>query len=142
MLSRNEHNVEGEVEPKPVEETFERHGETLSLHVAGQIIRTTNEHPFYVRDQGWTAARELRAGDVLATDNGRWKEVEKTVPTGESETVFNFRVADHHTYFVGSKSWGFAVWGFRHLPVCRWIYWRCRRRDSKYDSLWPTKGRY
>ena len=110
VLSRNEHNVDGEVEPKLVEETFERHGETVSLHVAGQIICTTNEHLFYVREQGWTPASELRAGDILATDNGQWKQVEKTVPTGESETVYNFRVADHHTYFVGSESWGFAVW--------------------------------
>ena len=30
--------------------------------------------------------------------------------TGEYETVYNVRVADYHTYFVGAADWGFAVW--------------------------------
>ena len=25
-------------------------------------------------------------------------------------TVYNLRVADYHTYFVGSREWGFSVW--------------------------------
>jgi hypothetical protein len=32
------------------------------------------------------------------TDTGRW------------ETVYNFRVSDYHTYFVGCDEWGFSVW--------------------------------
>ena len=30
--------------------------------------------------------------------------------TDEVTTVYNLRVADHHTYFVGGSSWGFDVW--------------------------------
>lgn len=26
------------------------------------------------------------------------------------EPIYNLQVADHHTYFVGSQSWGFGVW--------------------------------
>jgi hypothetical protein len=33
-------------EPKRVEEVFARLGRVLHLHVAGQVIRTTAEHPF------------------------------------------------------------------------------------------------
>jgi hypothetical protein len=46
----------------------------------------------------------------LSTNLHDWAEVEKIVETGSPETVYNLRVADHHTYFVGSKAWGFAVW--------------------------------
>jgi hypothetical protein len=36
--------------------------------------------------------------------------VEDLLDTGEYETLYNLRVADHHTYFVGSREWGFSVW--------------------------------
>lgn len=106
VLSRDERNVDGAVERKPVEECFEREGVILNLHVAGHVIRTTAEHPFYVQDRGWTAAGELHVGDLLATHNGRWLEVENVVDTGQVETVYNLRVADYHTYFVGGDGWG------------------------------------
>ncbi len=159
VLSRNEHDVEGKIEPKLVEETFQRHGELIELHVGGQVIRVTKEHPFFVKGQGWTSAVELRPGDLLAADPPRWMdgelvnlhvggqiigatkghrfvakrqewtsagqlqtgdllmadlpswmEVEKVTSSGEVGPVYNFRVADHHTYFVGSEAWGFALW--------------------------------
>ena len=110
VLSRDEHNVEGKIEPQVIEETFQRRSELVNLHVAGRIIRTTKEHPFFVKGRGWSTAGELNAKDLLATDGDRWVEVEKVVATGQVETVYNLRVANHHTYFVGSKAWGFAVW--------------------------------
>jgi hypothetical protein len=36
--------------------------------------------------------------------------VEDLLDTGEYETVYNLRVADFHTYFVGCQEWGFSVW--------------------------------
>jgi hypothetical protein len=36
--------------------------------------------------------------------------VEDVLDTGEFETVYNMRVEDHHTYFVGTEDWGFSVW--------------------------------
>ena len=110
VLSRDEHAVEGAIEPKRVEKTFKNEKEIVHLQVNGQLIRTTSEHPFFVRDRGWTAASELRGGDLLAADLRSWVEVEQIVATGQTETVYNIQVADHHTYFVGSQSWGFAVW--------------------------------
>ena len=109
VLSRDQRDVNGPVEAKLVEETFVRSSMILNLHVAGQVVRTTKEHPFYVRDRGWTAAGQLQAGDLLATDNGRWLEVEKVVDTAQLETVYNLRVADYHTYFVAGQ-WGAGLW--------------------------------
>jgi len=73
------------------------------------LIRTTPEHPFFVHNKGWTAAGALVAGDWISTATG-WVPVEEVYDTGEYETVYNLRVADHHTYFVGEEAWGFAVW--------------------------------
>jgi len=74
-----------------------------------RVIGTTKEHPFYVRGKGWTPLAEIRPGDWLRTDNG-WVQVTKIEDTGRYETVYNLRVADYHTMFVGSREWGFGVW--------------------------------
>lgn len=74
-----------------------------------QIIRGTAEHPFYVYGKGWTPLGELQPGDWLRTDNG-WVEVNKVEDTGKEEVVYNLRVAEYHTYFVGAQHWGFGVW--------------------------------
>lgn len=34
----------------------------------GVVVRTTAEHPFYVRGKGWIKANDLKAGDRLRTD--------------------------------------------------------------------------
>ena len=114
VLSRNENNIEGKVERKLVEETFQNHGELVNLQVGGQSIRATREHPFFVKGQGWTKAGDLRAGDLLATDLSSWMEVEQVTTAEGAEPVYNFQVADHHTYFVGREKWGFAIWTHNH----------------------------
>ncbi len=39
-----------------------------------------------------------------------WLVVESNESTGELDVVYNFRVNEWHTYFVGSDDWGFSVW--------------------------------
>jgi hypothetical protein len=51
----------------------------------------------------------LQPGDWLRTDKG-WVRVSGVKDTGRVEKVYNLRVADYHTYFVGSEDWGFSVW--------------------------------
>lgn len=80
------------------------------LHVEGRVIRTTDEHPFYVLGQGWTAAKDLRPGDLLRSENGRLIAVEEIVDSGVEEEVYNFAVEEYHTYFVAGADWGFSVW--------------------------------
>jgi len=43
----------------------------------------------------------LRVGDRLSSHDGRWVAVEGLQDTGECERVYNLRVAEYHTYFVG-----------------------------------------
>jgi hypothetical protein len=40
------------------------------LHVNGNVIRTTADHPFFVHGQGWTDAADLQQGDKLRTVDG------------------------------------------------------------------------
>jgi len=93
-----------------VEEVFRRWGVIWEVVVSGQVLRTTAEHPFWVRGRGWVAARELRVGDELRSHDGQWVAVEGVRDTGREEVVYNCRVAEYHTYFVGDESWPFSVW--------------------------------
>ncbi len=102
---------EGELKPG---DQYERDGVWVTFQPE-RVIKTTEEHPFFVKDKGWTPARELNEGDLLRTVDG-WVPVSGLKNTGEWETVYNLRVADHHTYFVGAPEWGFAVWA--HNAEC------------------------
>ncbi len=110
VMARDELNLEGEVQPKMVERLLMGEAEVLELHAGGQVVRTTSLHPFFVRGRGWTPAGEIKVEDRLSTNHGDWIEVEKVLITNESEAVYNLRVADHHTYFVGSRAWKFGLW--------------------------------
>jgi hypothetical protein len=109
VLSRNEHDAKGEVQYKRVEEVFKRFSAVWELRVGGQLILTTGEHPFF-RDREWVAAQELQVGDKLLCQNGSTITVEGLRETGNWVPVYNLRVADWHTYFVGDDSWGFGLW--------------------------------
>lgn len=117
LLSRDEHDPAGPVLPRQVEEVFVRTGRILHLHIEKQVIRTTAEHPFYVQERGWQAAAALQAGDLLLSHDGRWIAVEEVLDTEEYETVYNLRIADFHTYFVGCGEWGFSVWAHNTCEV-------------------------
>ena len=110
VLSQNEFEPEGQVDGKIVEEVFVRSANILNVVVQGRVIRTTDEHHFWVDGRGWTAAGELKAGDNLLSAEKSKLPVENVSETGDTETVYNFRVADWHTYFVGNENWDFEVW--------------------------------
>ncbi len=111
VLARSEHDPAGPLELKRVEETFERTAVVMQLVVAGRTIKTTAEHPFYVpAQQAFVPAGALKAGDRLVTHDGRLIAIDRVDSTAEITTVYNLRVADHHTYFVGGDLWGWDVW--------------------------------
>ena len=89
---------------------FVRVSPILNLHVGGQIIGTTVEHPFYVEGFGWKTASELRIGDRLVGLGGEAVAVEGIADSGRVETVYNVEVEEDHTYFVGGPGWGFTIW--------------------------------
>ncbi len=49
----------------------------------------------------WISAKDLKAGDVSLTAGGKRLLIASITPSSQSETVYNFSVADNHTYFVG-----------------------------------------
>jgi hypothetical protein len=110
LLSRSEFDPDGPVQARPVEEVFVRVAVVRDLRVDGQVIRTTEEHPFYVLGKGWVKAAFLEAGNLLVSHDGQVRAVEGLSDTRSVETVYNLRVAEYHTYFVGSPEWGFSVW--------------------------------
>lgn len=117
VLSWNEQNKR--VEHQRVTQTFVRHAESLvavTIEGAGDApLVTTDEHPFYVHrardglgddddeDAGeWVPAGKLRAGDRVRRPSGEWVRVLRVETRAEGATVYNFEVANTHTYFVSS----------------------------------------
>ena len=93
----------GDVALKEVVETYVNDtDELIHLHVDGEEIICTPSHPFYSPVKGWTDAVDLRAGDILVLVNGEYVVVEKIQHDilEAPVTVYNFQVADYHTYYV------------------------------------------
>ena len=94
----------GELEEKRVEEVFVNEtDEIVHVRYGDTEIDATPTHPFYTPDRGWVSAVNLRAGDRLQLVNGEYVVVEQVQhEIRESPVkVYNFRVADNHTYYVG-----------------------------------------
>jgi len=109
-----------EVAEKTVLETYVRETtELLHLTINGEVIKTTFEHPFYVKDVGFVEAGKLQVGDKLVDSKGNLLVVEekKLEITDEPVKVYNFKVDDFHTYHVGKK--GILVHNADYNP--KWI---------------------
>ena len=80
----------------------------------GQQVTATPGHKFYANND-WVSAEDLRAGDVLVNVNGKRVIVEQVQHEilDSPVKVYNFEVADNHTYFVGDGD-GMAV----HNSAC------------------------
>lgn len=145
LASRNEDDVDAPIEYKPIEEVFIRNAHVMYVSVAGRRIGTTAEHPFYVQDKGWLPAGELSVGDLVNSHDGQWNLVTALELTSDVKKVYNFRVADHHTYFVGDDDWGFNVWVHNSNYPTRGDVLVAMSKKSKKDLLerptWSDHGR-
>ena len=110
ILGKAENDPAAPVRVRIVEEVFELEGLVLELRVGGQLIETTSEHPFFVAGQGWVRAKDLQPGDPLVGHDERITPLTSITRTEQTRTVYNLRVSEDHTYFVGSKNWGFSIW--------------------------------
>ena len=91
----------GDIDYKQVVQTFVHETNYLvDIYIGGEKITTTEGHPFWVKDVGWVAARDLDAGAQLQTKSESWLGVERVEKHTEVATVYNFEVAGFHTYFV------------------------------------------
>src|SRR5262249_15929872 len=106
VLSRAEDDPFGQVQAKVVLAVFAHDGYVLQLRVAGRVIRTTAEHPFWVVGKGWLPANKMAEGAQLLTPEGEHVAVEQVAQTIEHVRVYNLRVAGFKTYFVGCDEWG------------------------------------
>lgn len=97
----------GEKELKTVVQTFVTDAsELIHIYVNDEEIITTTEHPFYSPVKDWTAVCKLRAGDIFVLQNGKYvivKKVQHEILEAPI-TVYNFEVADFHTYYVGESA--------------------------------------
>jgi hypothetical protein len=110
VASRNEFDPDAPIEYKQVEEVFVNVAAIVNLHVGGQIIETTARHPFYVPGEGWVQAGSLRIGDFVSGRDGQLLLVHRVAPSGRVETVYNWRIGEHHTYFVSASEAHASIW--------------------------------
>ena len=75
-----------------------------------QRLRITPEHPLWTR-AGWLAVGELGVGESVWARDG-WAVLSSVRYLDRQENVYNFEVADFHSYFVGEG----GVWA--HNGLC------------------------
>ncbi len=95
----------GEIRPAKVTEAFHREAsEIVTVTVAGEGIETTTEHPFWVADKGWIAAKDLSLDDKIVSYSGELLEVENISIVAAPTPVYNFEVEGTHTYYVSGAN--------------------------------------
>jgi RHS repeat-associated protein len=108
-------SITGKNELQTVTAIAPQHRDQLvELRIAGEKspLRTTPVHPFRARRDAsaaahWIKAGDLKAGDLLETEEGRWVAIQSVTPIQGLAVVYNFTVDKDHDYFVGET--GFLV---------------------------------
>lgn len=77
--------------------------DVVEVQVNGKTIVTTREHPFWTQPRGWVQAYQLLPGDRLLDKDGESLKVEEVSASGDATRVYNFEVAEAHTYFAGDS---------------------------------------
>jgi len=78
----------------------------------GETVRCTPRHRFFT-NRGWLSAESLTSGTTVRGLNGVMWPVRSVSKSPESTPVFNMRVDQEHTYFVGET--GFLVHNMKDL---------------------------
>jgi RHS repeat-associated protein len=99
----------GQIDWRPVVRTIVTPG-ALVLEVTlvaedgtRERLGVTADHPFWVEDKGWVEAKDLELGSRILSATDAWLTTESVAETMERTIVYNFEVADYHTYFVGTQ---------------------------------------
>jgi hypothetical protein len=100
------------VELRRIENTFQRTSKTLIVlgftdaHGTSHTIRTTDEHPFWIREQqAFVAARDLVPGMSVAGPNEERQTLQSVNRElyPDSIRVYNLNIGEFHTYFVAAS---------------------------------------
>ncbi len=106
---------------------------TYKLHVNNEVIETTDNHPFWVEGKGWVTAIDLKVGDPLKQSNGHVLAIEQieVVHHEQKVKVYNFTVAEYHTYFVSDL----GIWV--HNLNCSILDWSMvsKRGETRWDHV-------
>ena len=121
---------------KTVVETYinETH-QLIHLTIQGETITTTWNHPFYVEGKGFVHAEELEIGDKVVKSDGERCSIEncQVEIVQKPEIVYNFKVEDFHTYYVGNT--GVLV----HNADCKKTYVEAEQEEVVEVELSRTK---
>jgi RHS repeat-associated protein len=111
--------ISGRTQSKRVLRSFvHKNAQTLILRIAnGEHITATPGHPFFVQGRGFVLAGHLAVGNAIVTRAGPAVKIVDIERHTKRATVYNFEVADFHTYFVGSTAGGLWVHN-ASLPDC------------------------
>ena len=100
----SENPYTGEKGYKKVVETYIKEKHTIVyLKVNNETIETTSEHPFWVEEENaFVKAEDLEVGDTLRLRDGETVTLEgiESKTSEDITKVYNFQVADWHTYYV------------------------------------------
>ena len=91
---------------KKVNKIFVREKDSIiRLSINGEVIETTDEHPFYVKNKGFVGAGSLEAGDKVRLQSGKTAAVDSVeeIQLEQPIKVYNFEVEDFHTYYVSEQ---------------------------------------
>ena len=88
---------------------------TVSLP-EGEVIRSTPNHPFYIKEKGFLLACNLTPQMQLTLTTGGGVPVKGIISQPATKRyVYNLTVSDFHTYFVGKT--GILVRGLTRVPA-------------------------
>ena len=124
--------------------------ENIPVYVVGTPqgeVKTTGDHPFWVKGRGWVRAENLHLGDELIQPNNTSVHITSVGYNGEVTTVYNITTAKNHDFYVKAGS----VWLLVHNNDCnewrvipekvidkkigpRGLYWK-----NKDDDLWWSR---
>jgi hypothetical protein len=74
---------------------------TLRIKIGGESIVATGIHRFWKAGNGWTMARELKAGDRLRMIGGT--DTIESIEADKNQPVYNLDVAENRDFFVGKN---------------------------------------
>ncbi|MCL4872118.1 MAG: hypothetical protein KJ063_24415 [Anaerolineae bacterium] len=104
VLAYNEKT--GEIGYYPVVAIWAHEDRTIVyLTINGETVETTPEHPFYTVAGEWIPAAGLQPGDEIRAADWTSGTVETVQFSLQPQVMYNFTVAEAHTYFVGHDQW-------------------------------------
>jgi len=141
----------GAIDLRPITKLYVTQAqEVIDLNIAapdgGETIRATDGHPFWVTGRGWVSAGDLTFNQDLWAPSGEPLHLaQPSSPEPRYQTVYNFEIAEYHTYFVGHhRMWVHNGTGAGKVPPCKkpkpgTISWA---KDKYEKDDFPLGGSY